>query len=124
MNQIPLQLLGVVGQPSTVAEYLIGRCKSEADAVAICWHNRRVKFSLRAAAGILGIPASHLSNILSGKKYLPHDFRARFQVLCGNWAIRQYEDAQICAKTHFETPDERIERLERQLAEERMRRVA
>jgi hypothetical protein len=106
-----------VGEPEMLSELLINRLKSEADAISLCWHKRRVKFSQRGAAVDLGISYSHLSNILSGKKYMPNDKRIQFQCLCGNWAIRQYEDSIIGAKTVFETPEQRrIRELEQELA--------
>ncbi|MFJ1256006.1 hypothetical protein, partial [Cupriavidus sp. CuC1] len=68
------------------------------------------------AAAILGMPKSHLSNILSGKKYLPFDFRIKFQALCGNWAIRQYEDAVCGFRSVAETQEQRrIRELESQI---------
>ena len=104
-------------------EMLIDRCKSEADAVALCWHRRRSKYSLNEAARLLDIPASHMSNILSGKKYLPNGFRGAFQRLCGNWAIRQWEDKTEGFQTVHESPDQRrIRVLESEL--EHARRAA
>ncbi len=41
------------------------------------------------------MPKSHLSNILSGKKYLPDELRIPFMWLCGSLAMRQWEDLQI-----------------------------
>lgn len=106
-----------VGEPEKLSELLINRLNSEADAISLCWHKRRVKISQRGAAAELGISYSHLSNILSGKKYMPNDKRIQFQALCGNWAIRQYEDSIIGAKTVFETPEQRrIRELEQELA--------
>lgn len=109
--------LGVMIEPEWVADLLVQRCRSEGDAVALCWAKRTRKgMTLRQAAEELTIPASHLSNILSGKKYLPHDFRIRFQQLCGNLAIRQYEDHAYGFRTLRETPEQRrIRELEAQL---------
>ncbi|SPA44633.1 helix-turn-helix domain-containing protein [Cupriavidus taiwanensis] len=97
----------VVGEPQMVSEMWIARLRNEADAVVLCWNRRRIKYTLSDAAAILGMPKSHLSNILSGKKYLPFDFRIKFQALCGNWAIRQYEDAVCGFRSERETPQER-----------------
>ncbi|SOY79960.1 conserved hypothetical protein [Cupriavidus taiwanensis] len=113
----------VVGEPEMVAEALIARLRNEADAVVLCWAKRRVRYSLSDAAAILGTPKSHLSNILSGKKYLPFDFRIKFQALCGNWAIRQYEDSVCGFRSVIETPEQRrIRELESQI--EAMRSAA
>lgn len=106
----------VVGEPEMVGDFLIGRLRNEADAVVLCWAKRRVKYTLSDAAVLLGMPKSHLSNILSGKKYLPFDFRIKFQALCGNWAIRQYEDAVCGFVTARETPEQRrIRELESEI---------
>ena len=116
--------LGAMIEPEWVADQLIQRCRSEKDAVALCWAKRTRKgMTLRQAAEELSIPASHLSNILSGTKYLPHDFRIKFQQLCGNLAIRQYEDHAYGFRTVRETPEQRrIRELEAQL--ERQQRTA
>ncbi|WP_354686660.1 hypothetical protein [Cupriavidus necator] len=106
----------VVGDPQMVSEQLIARLRNEADATVLCWAKRRVRYSLSDAAAILGMPKSHLSNILSGKKYLPFDFRIKFQALCGNWAIRQYEDSICGFRSVLETPEQRrIRELESQI---------
>lgn len=116
--------LGVMVEPEWVADMLVQRCSSEGDAIALCWAKRTRKgMTLRQAAEELAIPAPHLSNILNGKKYLPNDFRIKFQMLCGNWAIRQYEDQACGLRTTKETPEQRrIRELEAQL--ERFERTA
>jgi hypothetical protein len=106
-QQRQLALLGEIREPEFVEAFYVERWQTEHDAIATCWAKRRVRYSLRAAAEKLGIAASHLSNILSGKKYLPHDFRINFQLLCGNWAIRQYEDRVCCFATSRESPEQR-----------------
>jgi hypothetical protein len=101
---------------------LIERCRNEHDAFLLCWHKRTIKYSQAAAAGILGIPPSHFSNILSGKKYPSWDLRTKLQGLCNNWAIRQYTDLMEGVNS-FETPEQRkIRQLEQDL--EQARRAA
>lgn len=114
-RQIPA--LGLLSEPQWLDEFLVKRLRSEKDAVVLCWAKRtRKQLSIRGAAEELGLPASHLSNIVSGKKYLPHDFRIKFQKLCGNWALRQYEDRACGFITSRESPDQRrIRELEAQL---------
>lgn len=113
--------LGLVGLSpiAWLPETDLTRCGKEADAVMICWAHRRVKYTVRHAAELLGMPTSHLSNILSGKKYLPNDFRIRFQTLCGNWAIRQLEDRQAGLETKHESP----EQIELRQLRERVRQL-
>lgn len=111
-----LSLMAEIKGPGDLPEYLVARCGTETDAVMLCWHMRRVKYGVREAARLLDMPASHLSNVISGKKYLPHNSVA-FQRLCGNWAIRQWQDKQAGFVTLTETPEQRrIRELESELA--------
>lgn len=123
-QQRQLALIGEIREPEFVEGFYVERWRCEHDAIATCWAKRRVRCSVRGAAEKLGMPASHLSNILSGKKYLPHDFRINFQLLCGNWAIRQYEDRVCCFATLKETPEQRELRSLRVRVAEYGKRVA
>lgn len=107
-------MLAETQAPEFLLEEEVSRFRGEADAIAWCWARRRVKYSQREAARLLDIPPSHLSNILSGKKYFGHGKRIEFQRLCGNWAIRQWEDMQTGLITHRESDREREIRLLRQ----------
>lgn len=123
MEQIPLRVLQEIGEPVFLPESIVSRVESEADAVAWCWAMRRIKgMGVTEAARYLGMPKSHLSNILSGKKYLPFGVRVELQRLCGNWLIRQWEDRHCGFVTKQDTPDQRrIRELEAKLADrERM----
>lgn len=111
MKQLEMSFFQLVAQTEMLNESLVNRCKSENDAILLCWNKRKVKYGVREAARILEMPTSHLSNILNGKKYLPNGFQVKFQVLCGNWAIRQFEDLTIGAVTKFETPEQQEIRL-------------
>lgn len=108
-----------VADMQVIAGQLIERCRNEHDAFLLCWNKRTVKYSQAAAAGLLGIPPSHFSNMLSGKKYPSWDLRTSMQRLCNNWAIRQYCDMQDGIDS-FETPEQRrIRELEGLLIEAR-----
>ena len=119
--QTRIVTLGAVQEPEWLSDVLVARCRSEKDSVVLCWAKRSRKgLTVRQAAEELGVPPSHLSNILSGKKYLPHGFRVKFQQLCSNWAIRQYEDMVCGFVTQKETPEQRrIRQLEAELTEVR-----
>jgi hypothetical protein len=118
MEQIPLRILQEVGEPAFLSDAVIARIRDEADAVSYCWAHRRVKgMGVTEAARYLGMPKSHLSNVLSGKKYLPWNRRLELQRLCGNWAIRQWEDRAAGFVTKRESPEERrIRELEARVA--------
>jgi hypothetical protein len=123
MEQIPLRILQEVGEPSFLPEYVVSRMQDEADAVAYCWAHRRVKgMGVTEAARYLGMPKSHLSNILNGKKYPPYGKRIELQRLCGNWGIRQWEDRVCGFITKTETPEQReIRRLTEENQQLRMK---
>lgn len=103
----------LVAEAKNLDQSLINRCRDEADAVLLCWAKRRIKgMTMTEAARIMGMPKSHLSNILNGQKYPPYNGRLKLQLLCGNWAIRQYEDKLIGATSTFLNPAElEIKRL-------------
>lgn len=110
--QTRIVTLGLVQEPEWLSDVWVSRCRSEKDAVVLCWAKRQRKgLTVRKAAEEMGLQPSHMSNIISGKKYLPHDFRIRFQTMCGNWAIRQYEDLACGFTTSKETPEQRQIRL-------------
>lgn len=119
MEQIPLRILQQIGSPTFVPESILARVENEADAVAWCWALRRDKTLGQAeAARYLGMPKSHLSNILSGKKYLPWGRRIELQRLCGNWIVRQWEDRETGLVTSRETAEQRqIRELEQKVAQ-------
>ena len=108
MEQIPLRILQQVGEPKFLPDALVSRIRTEEEAVAWCWAHRRIKaMTVTEAARHLGMPKSHLSNILSGKKYLPWGARIGLQRLCGNWLIRQWEDRHCGFVTQCDTPERR-----------------
>lgn len=110
--QTRIVTLGAMPEPEWLSDVWISRCRSEKDAVLLCWAKRARKgLTCRQAAEELGLQASHMSNILSGSKYLPHDFRIRFQRMCANWAIRQYEDMACGFLTQKESPEQRRIRM-------------
>jgi hypothetical protein len=115
-RQIPM--VAEVKDGEFLPDELIDRCRNEADAVLMCWAHRRVKYTVSHASALLELPKSHLSQILSGRKYLPNGFRGRFQRLCGNWAIRQYEDRAEGFQTVLESAEQReLRKLRARVAE-------
>ena len=121
MKQLEMGFFQLVAKTEFLNESLVARCNTENDAILLCWNKRKVKYGVREAARLLDISASHFSNILNGKKYFPNGRQIDFQVLCGNWAMRQFDDLRIGAVTKFETPEQQEIRL---LKAELARRVA
>jgi len=119
MRQLEMRVLAEVGEPVHLPESIMARITDEADAFAWCWAMRRIKAMTQTeAARHLGVPKSHLTNMLAGKKYPRWDMRIDFQLLCGNWALRQYEDRKVGLVTSRETPEQRrIRELEQRLAD-------
>lgn len=107
-------------QPVPVDPLLLKHCRNAHDAILLTWSQRRVKHSQAFAAAQLEMPTSHLSNILSGKKYLPDELRVPFMFFCGNTALRQWEDMQFQS---FGADLELME-AERKLAELKARKAA
>lgn len=87
--------LAEVAKPTAADPSLVARCRNAHDAILLTWNLSKVKRTKAGAAEILQMPKSHLSNILSGKKYLPDELRVPFMFLCGNAALRQWEDAEF-----------------------------
>ena len=119
MEQIPLRILAEIGEPVFLSESVLSHIHTEGDAISWCWALRRCKpLTVSEAARILGIPKSHFSNIINGKKYLPHGMRIALQRLCGNWAIRQWEDRECGFVTQRESAEQRrIRELEQQVSQ-------
>lgn len=124
-TQLPLRLLAEVGEPVWVSEAVLARIHSEAEAFAWCWALRRIRAMTQTeAARHLGVPKSHLSGMLSGRKYPRWDMRVAFQRLCGNWALRQYEDRVCGFVTERESPEQRRIRALTQQVNDLQRKVA
>lgn len=97
MKQRDFGWLAEMKTPSLVDDVLLAHCKNSHDAILLTWNSRRVKYSQADAAAMLDMPKSHLSNILSGQKYLPDSLRVPFMWLCGSLALRQFEDKQMAS---------------------------
>jgi DNA invertase Pin-like site-specific DNA recombinase len=95
MSQRDFGWLVSLPRPVLAPQELMAHVKDEHDAILLTWNLRTIKRSMSDAAALLEMPKSHLSNILAGKKYLPHDLRIPFMWLCGNLAVRQWEDAEF-----------------------------
>jgi len=95
MKQCDFGWLAEVKPPVPVSDLLLNHCATANDAIVLTWNTRTVKYTQADASARLEMPKSHLSNILSGKKYLPDDLRVPFMWLCGSLALRQYEDRQM-----------------------------
>lgn len=120
MKQRDFGWLAELKAPVLTDSVLLSHCKTSHDAILLTWNQRRVKYSQADAAAMLEMPKSHLSNILSGQKYLPDDLRVPFMWLCGSLALRQFEDKQMADLGI----DMELMEAERKLSELKARRAA
>jgi hypothetical protein len=89
-----LPLIGLLKGPETLLDRVVGGFGDDEEtatrfAVRWAWDHRRVAMSQNDAATHMGIPASHLCNILSGKKYLPPHKINAYEWIVGNRAVSQ-----------------------------------
>lgn len=98
MSQLSLPMLTVYTGPRIVSGDVVGGCKQYRDAVRMCWSMRvRSKMSKTAYAAEVGCYPSHLSGYVSdekGRRQLPAEYVAAFEVACGNRCITQWLAAQ------------------------------
>lgn len=87
---IPLPFGALSGMPQPVEAKLLGLPKSLHEALLLSWKMRRRKVSQSEAANELGIHAPVFSNILRGKRHLPHDKWAAFMEITGNLLPLQF----------------------------------
>lgn len=121
MKQRDFGWLAECKSPALVDSKLLSHCHNSHDAIVLTWATRRDRGMSQAYAAMqLDMPKSHLSNILSGQKYLPDDLRIPFMWLCGSLALRQWEDQQI-AQLGI---DMEVMEAERKLNELKQRRAA
>lgn len=120
MKQRDFGWLAELKPPVMIDSDLLSHAKTAHDAILLTWNTRRVKYTQADAAAMLEMPKSHLSNILSGQKYLPDELRVPFMWLCGSLALRQWEDREMeKLGVDFE-----IMALQKKLEEAKARRVA
>lgn len=78
------------GLPQPVEPNLVTLPKNQHEALLLSWKMRRRKVSQSEAANELGIHPPVFSNILRGKRHLPHNKWAAFMELTGNLLPLQY----------------------------------
>ena len=93
MSELPL--IGLLRSPDPIREDILRTFGDEEEvatlfAIRWAWDHRRIQgLSQRQAASRIGIPASHLSNILSGQKHLPPHKINAYEEVAGNRAVSQ-----------------------------------
>ena len=91
--QAELPLIGLLRAPDDVREDILrtfGDDEEKATRFAVRWawdHRRSKGMTQRQAAQLMGIPAPHFCNILSGKKHLPPHKLNAYQWIVGNRAV-------------------------------------
>jgi len=99
-----------------VDEAQIKACKTFKDALRLCMKLSRVKRTQSDLASQAGVNACQSSKVLHGDFHLPGDSITQIEKLCGNTAMTQWLALQHGATIHFESLEEKVARLEAQLA--------
>lgn len=86
------------------------------DALSLCIQVSRVKRTDANLSVEVGIHPAQFSRIRQGKAHLPTDKIPVIERLCGNTAITQWLASQHGASLKFESLEEKVARLEAELA--------
>jgi hypothetical protein len=117
LMQLALPVLMEIPKPRRLEDGLIESCEDYGDAIRLCLDKRVRRIREGEIAEYLGFAAPHLTKVKNGQGYLTTDQELVLQHLCSNWAISQYSEMrkrQIAEM--IETPAEKINRLEEELA--------
>jgi hypothetical protein len=90
--QSELPLMGLLEAPAPLLPHQLAAFgddeeKAVKEAIRWAWINRRVRMEQSTASAHMGIPPSHLSNILNGKKHLPPHKINAYEWIVGNRAV-------------------------------------
>jgi hypothetical protein len=90
--QTELPLMGLLEAPAPLLPHQLTAFgddeeKAIKEAIRWAWTHRRVRMEQSTASAHMGIPPSHLSNILNGKKHLPPHKINAFEWIVGNRAV-------------------------------------
>ena len=115
-KSLPLAFGVSNGEVLAVDESQLKACKSFKDSLRLCMKLSRVKRTQSDLASQAGINVCQFSKILHSDFHLPGDAIAAIEKLCGNTAMTQWLALQHGATLHFETLQEKVIRLEAELA--------
>ena len=116
-NSLPLAFGAINGGLVMAQEHELRAATDFRQALSLCIRLSRVRRTQNDLAALAGINASQLSKIVNGTFHLPTDKIPVIENLCGNTAITQWLALQHGASLKFETPEEKIARLEKQIKE-------
>jgi plasmid maintenance system antidote protein VapI len=115
-KSLPLAFGVSNGEVVTVDEGQLKACKFFKDSLRLCMKLSRVKRTQADLACQAGVNACQFSKILHSDFHLPGDAIATIEKLCGNTAMTQWLALQHGGSIHFETLQEKVARLEAELA--------
>lgn len=104
------------GSVISVAETQLRAAKTFKDSLRLCMKLARVKRTQSDLAMQAGVNPCQFSKILHSDFHLPGDAIATIEKLCGNTAMTQWLALQHGGFIHFETLQEKVARLEAELA--------
>lgn len=117
LMQVALPILMEVPRPRRIDHALIESCTDYGHAIRLCLKNRVRRIREGEIAEYLGFSAPHFTKVKNGQGYLTTDQELVLQHLCSNWAISQYAEMRKSQLAEMiETPAEKIQRLEAELA--------
>jgi len=100
MNQLELHLMGCVEGPRMIPMSDVLKIKSYAEAVSVCWSNRRVAGMTKTSlAALTGMRPSHLTDYFSIERVdsqgrelreMPAKYIPAFEMVTGNTCVSQW----------------------------------
>lgn len=117
-KQREIPILSGLKSPSMAEAYLVESCTDSLMAINRCMDLSGLTDEV--IAGRLGIDKGHMSRIRRGRAHFPTKKRVPLMQLCGNLLPAQYDAHCLGCKLEPIAADERIRRLERELAEARL----
>lgn len=120
-----LPLIGLLKSPDPIREDVLRTFGDEEEAatnfaIRWAWDHRRIQgMSENRAAELIGVAASHLCNILSGRKYLPPHKINAYESIVGNRAV-----SQTIERFRVLREQEQTRQLAEEIAKQMMQRAA
>lgn len=113
--QREMPFFSALKEPELVDHALVETCRDELMAINRCMDLSGLANEVLADS--LGIDPGHFSRIRRGRGHFPTKLRLKLMYLCGNKLPSQYEAWRMGDRLEPISKDEKIRRLERELAD-------
>lgn len=114
--KLPLSFGSISSEVKTVPDSELRAVKDFKDAIRLCIKLAPVRRIQNDVAALIGVNATQFSKVLNGSFHLPGDAITELEKVCQNTAITQFMASRHGATLHFETLEEKVQRLEAELA--------